>query len=77
MPDAPVNAVFGFLLGLMRRQFYFVSVCFLVLAAIATFATDLSTSMIVMLFILGFALVLFAALIWFWRTVFTNMGRQN
>jgi hypothetical protein len=77
MPDAPVNAVFGFLQGLMRRQFYFVAFCFVVLAGIATFAADLSTAMIVLLFILGFALVLFAALIWFWRTVFTNMGRQN
>lgn len=77
MPDAPVNAVFGFLQGLMRRQFYFVAFCFLLLAAMATIASDWSTSMIVLLVILGFALVLFAALIWFWRTVFSNMGRQN
>ena len=77
MPDAPINAVFGFLRGLMRRQFYFVAICFLLLAGMAMVAGDVSTSMIVMLIVFGFALIVFAMLIWFWSTVFNSMGKHR
>ena len=77
MPDAPVNAVFGFLKGLMRRQFYFVGFCFLLLAGMATVAGDRSTSMIVMLIVFGLALIFFAMLIWFWNAVFSSFGKNR
>jgi len=77
MPDAPLNAVFGFLKGLMRRQFYFIGFCFLLLAGMAMVAGDLSTSMIVMLILFGVALIFFAMLIWFWSAVFNSIGKSR
>ena len=77
MPDAPINAVFGFLKGLMRRQFYFVGFCFLLLAGMAMVAGDVSTSMIVMLIVFGVALIFFAMLIWFWSAVFSSFGKSR
>jgi uncharacterized membrane protein len=77
MPDAPVNVVFGFLMGLMRRQFYFVGFCFLLLAGMAMVAGDLSTSMIVMLIVFAFALIFFAMLIWFWSAAFSSFSKSR
>jgi len=40
-------------------------------------AGDLSTSMIVMLTVFGFALIFFAILIWFWSAVFSSFGKSR
>jgi hypothetical protein len=77
MPDPVVETGLAFIVGLMRRKLWLLLVlgAAFIAMVIATSGWTWTTAIVTALTI--FFVTLFAAILWFWITVFSNTGQQQ